>query len=161
MFAYFEKLVDPYPTEVPASPPKTFFAFMWASTKGTRAYIATMTFFTAAIGVYEAMLFAMLGKVVDWLATATPDTLLTEHRTSLFILGAVLVASPLVMWLGGFDASNPAYQFVQRNIWLQNDQFTISYHVGVDGISMLMLLLTTFIMPVAIFSSFRAHVIEE
>ncbi len=96
MFSYFEKLVDPYPAAIPSAPPKSFFAFLWASTKGTRAYIGAMTFFTAAIGVYEAMLFAMLGKIVDWLATATPATLLTEHRTSLMLLGAILIASPLL-----------------------------------------------------------------
>ena len=99
MFSYFEKLVDPYPVDVPVAPPKSFFSFLWVSTNGARAYIAVMTFFTALIGIFEAMLFAMLGKIVDWLATASPATLLTDHRTSLLILGAILVASPLLVAL--------------------------------------------------------------
>lgn len=99
MFSYFEKLVDPYPAAVPVAPPKSFFAFLWASTNGARTYIAVMTFFTAVIGFYEAMLFSMLGRIVDWLATATPATLLTEHRVSLMLLGAILVASPLLVAL--------------------------------------------------------------
>jgi ATP-binding cassette subfamily B multidrug efflux pump len=99
VFSYFEKLVDPYPVDVPVAPPKSFFSFLWVSTNGARAYIAVMTFFTALIGIFEAMLFAMLGKIVDWLATASPATLLTDHRTSLLILGAILVASPLLVAL--------------------------------------------------------------
>jgi len=99
VFSYFEKLVDPYPAAVPVAPPKRFFAFLWASTNGARTYIAVMTFFTAVIGFYEAMLFSMLGRIVDWLATATPATLLTEHRVSLMLLGGILVASPLLVAL--------------------------------------------------------------
>ncbi|MBL8117916.1 MAG: NADH-quinone oxidoreductase subunit M, partial [Anaerolineae bacterium] len=37
----------------------------------------------------------------------------------------------------------------------------ISFYLGVDGISILLIVLTGFIMPVAILSSFRAHVIHE
>ncbi|MAS35921.1 MAG: Fe-S-binding domain-containing protein [Anaerolineaceae bacterium] len=70
---------------------------------------------------------------------------------------ATFVAS-LVLW-AGFDNSNPDLQMVQRLNWLP--QYNISYYVGIDGLSLLLVILTTFIMPLAILSSFRAHVIEE
>lgn len=70
---------------------------------------------------------------------------------------ATFVAS--VVMLFGFDSSNPNLQMVQRNDWLPS--FGISYYVGVDGISMLMVLLTTIIMPVAVLSSFTTHIFEE
>ncbi len=99
MFSYFEKLVNPYPEAAPGSTPATFGAFMWAASKGLRPYLLGMTLCTAAIGVFEAYLFSMLGDVVDWLAKAEPSQLWTTHRTHLLILAAILIASPLVQAL--------------------------------------------------------------
>lgn len=58
-----------------------------------------------------------------------------------------------------FDNSNPGLQMAQQNDWLPS--LGISYFVGVDGLSLLLILLTTIITPVAIFSSFSAGVIQE
>ncbi|MDX2078299.1 MAG: NADH-quinone oxidoreductase subunit M [bacterium] len=77
--------------------------------------------------------------------------------TALGFTVATFVAS--VVMLFGFDSSNPGLQMAQRNDWLPT--FGISYYVGVDGISMLMVLLTTIIMPIAVLASFSTHVIEE
>jgi NADH-quinone oxidoreductase subunit M len=70
---------------------------------------------------------------------------------------ATFLAS-LLMW-ASFDSSNPNLQLVQRNDWLPS--LGVSYYVGVDGISLLMVLLSTFIMPLAILSSFNAGVLAE
>ena len=64
-FRYFENLLDPYPEGEPENPPSKFFPFLYACTKGLRRYLLLMTACTAIIGVFEAMLFAMLGSVVD------------------------------------------------------------------------------------------------
>ncbi|MGQ9908807.1 MAG: complex I subunit 4 family protein [Candidatus Flexifilum sp.] len=64
----------------------------------------------------------------------------------------------LLLWIG-FDQSNPGLQFVQRWDWLPT--YGISYYVGIDGLSLLLVLLTTFIMPLAILASFRSHIFEE
>jgi ATP-binding cassette subfamily B multidrug efflux pump len=58
-----------------------------------------MTLLTAVIGVFEAMLFSMLGNVVDWLATTQPQHLWAEHGNTLFVLGSILIASPIVITL--------------------------------------------------------------
>jgi NADH-quinone oxidoreductase subunit M len=75
-------------------------------------------------------------------------------------LGTSLVtfAVSLLLW-AGFDPNNPSLQMVQQWEWLP--QYNISYYVGIDGLSLLLVILTTFIMPLAIFSSFRSHVFEE
>ena len=99
MFSYFEKLVNPYPEAAPEPTPKTFFAFMWTASKGLRPYLLLMTICTAAIGVFEAFLFSMLGQVVDWLGKTEPAALWTTQRHNLLLLGAILVASPLVVAL--------------------------------------------------------------
>ena len=93
MFTWFERLVDPYPDSPPATPPAGFWPFMHAATLGLRRYIAAMVFFTAAIGVFEALLFAMLGNIIDWLAKVPPAQLWADERTRLLALAAVLVAS--------------------------------------------------------------------
>ncbi len=97
MFAAFEKLLDPYPNDPVAAPPRGFFPFVWACTKGARPAIAAMTVFTAATGVFEALLFSMLGRIVDWLAKVEPAQLWTQQRGNLLLLAGVLVASPLLI----------------------------------------------------------------
>ena len=99
MFSYFEKLVNPYPDGEPVPTPKTFPAFMWAASEGLRPYLLLMTICTAAIGVFEAFLFSMLGQVVDWLAKTEPAALWTTQRGNLLLLGAILLASPFVVAL--------------------------------------------------------------
>ena len=99
MFRWFEQRVNPYPEAPPATPPQGFFAFMWACAEGLRGYILVMALCTAVIGVFEALLFAMLGRVVDWLSTVAPSQLWTQERGSLLLLAGILAASPLLVAL--------------------------------------------------------------
>ena len=99
MFRWFENRVTPYPESAPEAPPKNFFAFLWTCSEGLRPYLLGMTLCTAVIGAFEALLFAMLGRVVDWLAAVEPARLWTEQRGSLLLLAAILAASPLVVAL--------------------------------------------------------------
>lgn len=52
-----------------------------------------------------------------------------------------------------FDGSGPDPEFVERSPWLG---YGIDYHLGVDGISLWLILLTTFLLPIAILSSWTA-----
>ncbi len=99
MFAYFEKRVNPYPEAAPAPTPKAFMAFLWAGTEGLRPFLLLMTLCTAAIGVFEAFLFSMLGQVVDWLSKTEPAAIWTTQRGNLGLLAVILVASPIVVAL--------------------------------------------------------------
>jgi len=99
MFRYFENLVPPYPDAAPPVLPRGFFAFLWACARGARRYIAAMTLLTAAIGVFEAALFSILGRVVDWLAKVAPSRLWTEQRGHLLLLVAVLAGSVVLVGL--------------------------------------------------------------
>jgi ATP-binding cassette subfamily B multidrug efflux pump len=99
VFRWFENRITPYPESAPEAPPKNFFAFLWACSAGLRPYILAMTLCTAVIGAFEALLFAMLGRVVDWLAAVEPARLWTEQRGSLLLLAAILAASPIVVAL--------------------------------------------------------------
>jgi NADH-quinone oxidoreductase subunit M len=52
-----------------------------------------------------------------------------------------------------FDAASGAPQFVERTPWLGRG---IDYHVGIDGISLFLMLLATFLTPIALLSSWKA-----
>ncbi len=59
----------------------------------------------------------------------------------------------LVLWFG-FDSANAGFQFEERAEWLPT--FGITYHMGVDGVSVLFVLLSTFLTPLCILASWEA-----
>ena len=99
MLSWFETRVDPYPETPPSSPPKGFMAFVWAGTRGMRPWLLAMTLLTASIGAFEALLFNMMGGIVDWLSTTPKDQLWTQQREHLLALAAILMTSPVIVWL--------------------------------------------------------------
>ncbi len=99
MFQYFENRIPPYPPEEPILPPKGFMAFVWAGTHGLRAHVLAMTGLSAAIAIYEAFLFSVLGHVVDWLSATSPGDLWTEHRTALWTIAGLMLASIVLVTL--------------------------------------------------------------
>ena len=61
------------------------------------------------------------------------------------------------LWmLTQFDANNPALQLVTNLPWIQVAGWNISYYMGVDGLSILLILLTTFLTPISILSTWTA-----
>ncbi|MDQ2633621.1 MAG: NADH-quinone oxidoreductase subunit M [Pseudomonadota bacterium] len=58
----------------------------------------------------------------------------------------------LFIW-AGFDNSEAGFQMVEKAAWLDSG---LSYHMGVDGISMLFVILTTFLMPLCILASWES-----
>jgi ATP-binding cassette subfamily B multidrug efflux pump len=99
VFRWFEDRVNPYAEAPPVAPPKGFFAFMWACSEGLRPSILGMMLCTAVIGVFEAMLFAMLGRIVDWLAAVQPAPFWTAHRGTLLLLACILAGSIVLVAL--------------------------------------------------------------
>src|SRR6478672_7021697 len=99
LFRRFETLLHPYPKPEPALPPKGFFAFVWASTTGLRAYIGWLALLSASVSAFEALLFWMLGQIVDWIGRAKPASLWTDHGPVLWVLAAILVGSIVIVGL--------------------------------------------------------------
>ncbi|NMG40022.1 NADH-quinone oxidoreductase subunit M [Chelativorans sp. ZYF759] len=58
----------------------------------------------------------------------------------------------LFIWIG-FDNNYAGFQFVENVPWLDSG---INYHMGVDGISMLFVILTTFLMPLCVLASWTS-----
>lgn len=97
MYKFFEKLVNPYPDSPPQIAQKKLFSFLWQATKGVRKYIFLMILFTAAYGAFEAFLFAVMGKVVDWLTVVSPNELWSKEGKALLILAAIIVGSTVLV----------------------------------------------------------------
>ena len=67
------------------------------------------------------------------------------------VLSSVLTFISTVYILIEFDSTNPAYQFVERYAWL--DKIGLEFHVGVDGISIFFVVLTSFLTLICIIGS--------
>lgn len=93
MLRRFENRIDPYPAAEPQVPPSGFFAFVWHCTQGMRRAIAWLAATSMLRSVFEALLFAMLGLVVDWLAQSGPGQLWAARGGHLMALAGVLLAS--------------------------------------------------------------------
>ena len=71
-----------------------------------------------------------------------------------------LITFGISIWvLTQFNASNPDLQLVAKYDWITVAGWNIQYHLGVDGLSILLVLLTTFLTPISILSTWTA--VEE
>jgi ATP-binding cassette subfamily B multidrug efflux pump len=95
----FEQLIDPYPEDPPVVPPRGFLAFLWAGTEGLRPWLGLMTLLSGMIGAFEALLFSLLGRMVDILTALPPDRLWTEGRAPLMWVSAILLGSVGLIFL--------------------------------------------------------------
>ncbi len=94
MLQWFEKLVDPYPTQGLNEPlPRKFFPFVWQAASGIKRYLLILVLFTAATASFEAVFFSQIGHLVDWLSQSTPDTFLDNHRQQLIVLTFILLGN--------------------------------------------------------------------
>lgn len=73
----------------------------------------------------------------------------TARYLSLFVAALTFVISLVVY--ARFDTSLAAMQFVELRAWIE--AFSINYHLGIDGISLLMILLNTFITLLVVIAS--------
>lgn len=99
MFKWFQNLAKPFPESLITTPPKNFWQFVWDCTQGLRPYLLGMTIFTGLIGAFEALLFAMMGKVVDWLAHIPPQLLWQREGEHLMLLAVFLLLSTVFIVL--------------------------------------------------------------
>ncbi len=96
----------------------------------------------------------ILGGIIV-LATGSDERAPLARKLSLaFSILTFLISIPLYT---GFDTSTAAMQFGEKSIWVST--FSIYYHIGIDGISMPLILLTTFLTVVVVIAGWE--VIKE
>lgn len=89
----------------------------------------------------------LAGRKLAGLGAAIVDN---GSRVIALVAGAVNLGLGLYLW-GAFDGSADTMQFVHRFVWIR--QFNIEYFVGVDGLSVAMVILTVLISFVATVAS--------
>jgi ATP-binding cassette, subfamily B, multidrug efflux pump len=94
---FFESLIDPYPQNVPTYSQKNLLSFIWICTNGLRKYIAAITILTSLVGTVEAIVFSLIGKIVDKLSNIVPLQLWEECSSSLIFLAVLLILSPMTV----------------------------------------------------------------
>jgi NADH-quinone oxidoreductase subunit M len=74
-------------------------------------------------------------------------------RQVALVVSVLVFAETLLLW-SRFNAASGDFQFIERHEWIP--AFGISYFVGVDGISLLLIVLTAFLTPLALLSSWES-----
>lgn len=100
MLDYFERLINPFPPEHPTEPPKGLYRFCRHYTRGIEPYLLLMAILTICVAIGEAMLYGILGKIIDWLAEKDPQSFLEEETLSLMGLSLfILLLMPILVLL--------------------------------------------------------------
>jgi NADH-quinone oxidoreductase subunit M len=80
----------------------------------------------------------------------------TVHRVVTLIVSIVMFGFSTRLWTG-FNPDVPGFQFVPKVLpWIP--QFGINYHIGVDGVSLLLVLLTTLLLPVVVLAAWSLNI---
>lgn len=103
--------------------------------------ILTMITFMPLVGAALIMLITEDGEVASR----------NVKNVALYTTVLTFIASLSIWW--NFDTTTAGFQFVERHEWV--GEF-MAYHMGVDGISMLFVVLTTFLMPFCVLASWKS-----
>ena len=93
------------------------------------------------------ILLPLLGALFIFFSKSKSNTHLTSKYLALFVSFANFILS-LYLW-HLFDPSTSEFQFLEERSWIKG---FINYKVGIDGISILFIILTTFISPLCVVS---------
>jgi len=96
--------------------------------------------------------FPLVGAAFILLTRGSESVAAKSARWVAMIVTVIDFALSILLWVK-FDGSTAAFQFVEHSAWLGNG---IDYHMGVDGISMLFVVLTGGLMPFCILASWKS-----
>jgi len=101
----------------------------------------------------------LVGAAFIFLARGPEEIVARNARSVALWTTTITFLVSLLIWLN-FDNTTATFQFVEKSEWIGAG---INYHMGVDGISMLFVILTTFLMPFCILASWEAieHRVKE
>jgi NADH-quinone oxidoreductase subunit M len=103
----------------------------------------------AGLPLLSLLIFLPLAGILALTALRGEDVALWSRRIAL-VTSLIVLGLGIALW-AGFNPSIAGYQFVEDLPWLTS--VNVDYRVGVDGISLLLVLLTVFLTPIAIIAS--------
>jgi len=92
----------------------------------------------------------LAGAFIIMMVRGEEEVVARNARWTALWTSLITFALSLVLWVR-FDKGSADFQFVERVDWLPD--FGVSYHMGVDGISVLFVLLSTLLTPLCILAS--------
>jgi NADH-quinone oxidoreductase subunit M len=95
----------------------------------------------------------MVGALVIMLVRGDEETVASNARWTALWTSLLVLALSLVLWVK-FDPSDPGFQFNEHVTWLPD--FKVGYSMGVDGISVLFVLLSTVLTPICVLASWES-----
>jgi NADH-quinone oxidoreductase subunit M len=96
----------------------------------------------------------LVGVVFILMARGEPALVARNARFIALWTTLVELALSVVLWIG-FNPNTAQFQFVERARWVNLGGFTISYHMGIDGISLFFILLSTLLTLLSIVASWE------
>ena len=95
------------------------------------------------------LLIPIFGTITILLINSNDDIGKRNIKTVALYTSIVNFIVSLLLWIN-FDKLTSSFQYVEQYYWLSEN---ITYHVGVDGISIFLIILTTFLMPFCVLTS--------
>ncbi|WP_082529557.1 ABC transporter ATP-binding protein [Aurantimonas sp. Leaf443] len=120
MFAFFERMVDPFPEGEAKTPPTdSLWRFVWFWCRPVWPKLLAVALFTVVISIIEVSLFGFLGQIVDWFSGVSRETFLAERGWQLAAMGfLILVVLPALVFAEGlFTFQALAGNFPMRFRW--------------------------------------------
>lgn len=108
-------------------------------------HILSLTTFLPLVGALAIIILKSLTRPDD-------DGLVNGHLRWIALWTTLATLALSIVMLMGFDNKNTGFQMVEHYQWFG----PLSYKMGVDGISILFVLLTTFLMPICILASWES-----
>ena len=106
-----------------------------------------------SIPLLSAIIFLPLfGSLIILLIKTNNQNFENNIKWASFLTSLGTFILSILLWLN-FDSAIDGYQFEEKRKWFEN--FNFNYHVGIDGISLFFVLLTTFLTPICILSSWN------
>ncbi len=102
----------------------------------------------------------LVGAAIILLTRGSPEVVARNARWIALWTSVIVFFVSLPLWLN-FDPDVSDFQFVEKAAWIP--AFGINYHMGVDGISMFFILLSTLLTPICVLASWEAveHRVKE
>jgi NADH-quinone oxidoreductase subunit M len=100
------------------------------------------------------ILLPLLGAFLILMVTQGNDRKSADEARYIALFTTVITFAVSLLAWAGFDNTTAQFQFVEQYKWFSG--LNISYYLGIDGISLFMVLLTTFLMPICILCSWTS-----
>jgi ATP-binding cassette subfamily B multidrug efflux pump len=99
VFGRFERLIDPYPREVMAGPPRSMGAFLGWFVRRAWPLLVSISLLGATLALAEVSVFWFMGALIDWLTHSRPQTFFAQHGATLaWIAVAYVLVLPAVQF---------------------------------------------------------------